>query len=114
MKQAQKHTGGIQEAPKGTKRKRKYNTSPHLAPSQSKKPSKESGPSFTTDLDHTQRLQTKEFFNLFIDSSSLSKAILFLSFHTAQKIHEGVAFHTFLRFLPILKPLHPLRVSLTE
>ena len=60
----------------GHKKKRKYNTSPHLAPSQSKKLSKERGPSFTTDLVHTQRLQTKKIFNLFIESSSLSKAIL--------------------------------------
>ena len=58
----QKHTWSIQEAPKGTKRK--YKTSPQLAPSLSKKLSKGRGPSFTTDLVHNQRLHTKEFFNL--------------------------------------------------
>ena len=43
-------------------KKRRYKTIPHLASSQSKKLSKGRGPSFTTDFVHTQRLQTKEFF----------------------------------------------------
>ena len=46
------------------KKKKRYNTSPQLVPSQSKKLIKGIGPSFTTDLVHSQRLQTKEFFNL--------------------------------------------------
>ena len=111
LRLTQKHT----EAPKGTNKKDWIQkiTIPQLAPNQSKKLSKGRGPSFTTDLVHYQRLHTKEFFNLWIKSFSLSKAILFLSFQTAQKRHKGAAFHTFLRFLPKLKPHHPRRVSLT-
>ena len=109
-KSYREYTRGAQ----GHKKNRKYNTSSQLAPSQSKKLSKERGPSFTTDLVHNQILQTKEFFNLCIESSSLSKAILFLSFQIAQKIRKGAVFHTFLHFLPKLRPHQPLRVSLTE
>ena len=47
-----------------TQKKRRYKTDPHLAPSQSKKLGKVREPSFTIVFVHTQRLQTKEFFNL--------------------------------------------------
>ena len=63
-------------------------TSPHLEPDQSKKLIKGRGPSSIIDLVQDQKLHTKEFFILWIESSSFSKAILFLSFQTAQKRHE--------------------------
>ena len=47
-----------------TQGKRKNKPDPYLAPSQSRKLGKVRGPSFTIYFVHTQRLQTKEFFNL--------------------------------------------------
>ena len=61
-----------------------------------------------------QKRQTKEFFRLWIENSSLSKAILFLAFQIVQNKHKGSALQTFLFFLPTNEPCQPKSVSLTN
>ena len=53
-------------------------------------------------------------FSPWFESSSLSKAFLFLSFHNVQKRHNGAASHTFFHFLPTKEPWHPSKVAFTE
>ena len=65
-------------------------------------------------LAQDQKLQMKEFFNLYIEKVSLSKTTLFLSHHTAQKRHKGAALQTFLRFLPTFVPCQARRTCCTE
>ena len=89
-------------------------TCPYLKPNQSMKlTSKEELKSINT-LTQDQRLYTKEFFNLWSESSSLANANIFLSFHTVQNKHKGVICQAFLRALPTKAPCHPIRVSFTE
>ena len=66
------------------------------------------------NLDQDHKLQTKEYFILWIERSSSSKATPFLSFQTIQKKHKGAALQTFTRFLPTNKPCHPRRTSFTN
>ena len=89
-------------------------TCPHLQPSQSMKLTKEIGHISTNTLDQDHRFYTKEFFNLWIDNSSLSNTIKFLFFHIVQNIHKGAACQAFLRPLSTNNPCHPRRVSFTE
>ena len=56
----------------------------------------------------------KEFFSLWKDSTSSSKAILFLVFQTVQKMQRGPALQTILCFFPTKEPVQPNRVSLTD
>ena len=65
-------------------------------------------------LDQDQKLQMKEFFNLYIENVSLSKVTLFLSHHTVQKRQRGAALQTFLRFLPTFVPCQARRTYRTE
>ena len=65
-------------------------------------------------LAQDQKLQMKEFFNLYIEKVSLSKATLFLSHHTVQKRQRGAALQTFLRFLPTFVPCQARRTCRTE
>ena len=58
----------------------------------------------TNTLDQDHRLHTKEFFNLWIDNSSLSNANKFLSFHTIQNIHKRATCHAFLLAVPTKDP----------
>lgn len=117
LKGIPKHIESIQQSSKDrTKRKeglQKKITHPHLKSNQSKILIKGKGSSSINILVQNQKLQTKELFCLQIESSSLSKAILFLSFQTIQKIHKGVAFHAFLCFFPTNESCQPRRVSLT-
>ena len=64
----------------------------------SKKLTRVKGPSSTNILVHDHKIQTKEFFSLWNESSSSLKAILFLSFQTVQKIYKGAALQAFLLF----------------
>ena len=89
-------------------------TCPYLKPNQSMKlTSKEELKSINT-LTQDQRLYTKEFFNLWSESSSLANANIFISFHTVQNKHKGVICQAFLRTLPTKAPCHLRRVSFTE
>ena len=83
-------------------------------PTNQKKLIKNKGSSFINNLVQDQKLQTKEFFILWIKSSSLSKTILFLSFQTVQKRHNGAIIQAFLRFLPTKEPCQPIKVSLID
>ena len=65
-------------------------------------------------LTQDQRLHTKEFFNLWSKSSSLSNANIFLSFQTVQNIHKGIIYQAFLWVFPTKAPCHPRRVFFTE
>ena len=65
-------------------------------------------------LDMDQKLQMKEFFNLYAEKVSLSKATLFISHHTVQKRQRGAALQTFLRFLPTLVPCQTRRTRRTK
>ena len=75
-------------------------TSPQLEPNQSKKLIKGKGPTSKQDLDQDQRLQTNEFFILWIKKSSLTKVILFLSLQIVQNKQRGATNPAFLHFLP--------------
>ena len=68
----------------------------------------------TDTLNQDHKLHTKEFFNLWIDNSSLSNDNKFLSFHTVQNIHKGSACQTFLQALPMKDLCHPRKVSFSE
>ena len=103
----------MREAPK-TKSTRKHTlTNPQLEPNQSTKVIKEWGSPTKQDLVQEKRLQAKEVFNLWIDKASLSKAILFLSFHIVQNKQRGAARQIFPRFLSTKESDQPRRVSLT-
>ena len=67
------------------KRGYKKQQHPHLEPNQSKKLIKDNGLSSINNSVQDHKLQTKEFFDLWIESSSFSKVIMFLSFQTLQK-----------------------------
>ena len=98
---------------KRQKTKRQTLTSPQLELNQSTKLIKERGPPFKQDLAQEKRLQTKEFFILRIDKTSLSKTIMFLSFQTVQNKQKGAARQVFPRFLSTKEADHPEKVSLT-
>ena len=66
------------------------------------------------ELAQDKRLQMKEFFNLWIERTSYSKTILFLSFQTVQNKQRGAALQALLRFLSLKGASQPKRVSLTE
>ena len=53
-------------------------------------------------------------FSSWFESSSLSKAFLFLSFHNVQKKHNEAASHTFFHFLPTKEALYPSKVAFIE
>ena len=89
-------------------------TCPYLEPNQSKKLTSEGGFKNIDTLTQDQRLHTKEFFNLWSESSSLPDANIFLSFQTVQNIHKGVICQTFLRVFPTKALCHPRRVSFIE
>ena len=64
-------------------------------------------------LTQDQRLHTKEYFNLWSESSSFPKVSLFLSFQTDQNIHKGVICQALLRLFLTKTPFHPRRVAFT-
>ena len=113
MKGDPKHTGSIQESPKNKKQKRQALTDPQQEPNQSTKLIKDKGPTTIQDLAQDKRLQAKEFFNLCINKTSLSKTILFLSFQTVQNKQRGAARQTFLCFLSLKEANQSKRVDLT-
>ena len=98
---------------KKQKTKRQTLTSPQLEPNQSTKLIKEQGPPSKQDLAQEKRLQTKEFFILRIDKTSLPKTIMFLSFQTVQNKQRGAARQVFPPFWSTKEADHPERVSLT-
>ena len=72
------------------------------------------GPSFINILVSDHNKYTKEPFSLWMDSTSSSKAILFLAFQIVQKMHKGPTLQTFLCFLPTKDPFQLIRISLTK
>ena len=108
----------IQKKPKGSNRRERNRnkkiTCPYLEPNQSKKLTSEEGFKTIDTLTQDQRLHTKEFFNLWSESSSLPNANIFLSFQTNQNIHKGVICQAFLRTFPTNASCHPRRVSFLE
>ena len=93
--------------PKGKNKKKQTLISPQLEPNQSKKLIKGKSPTSKQDLDQDQRSQTNEFFIIWIEKSSLTKAILFLSFQIVQNKQRGAANQAFLRFLPTKESCQP-------
>ena len=75
---------------------------------------RETGHISTDTLDQDHRLHKKDFFNIWIDNSSLSNTIKFLSFHIVQNIHKGPACQAFLWDLPTNDPCYPRSVSFIE
>ena len=61
-----------------------------------------------------QRKQTKDPFGPWMESTLSSKAILFLAFQIVQEMQKGLAFQSFLCFLPTKVPFQPKSVALTE
>ena len=87
---------------------------PQREPTQSMKSINIKGPFSINNLVAYHNKYTKEPFSLWMDNTSSSKAILFLTFQTVQKKHKGPTLQTFLRFLPTKNPFQLKRVSLTE
>ena len=107
------YTKGAQRLkPKGIETKNI--TCPYLELNQSMKLTSEEGLKTIDTLTQDQRLHTKEFFNLWSESSSLPNANIFLSFQTAQNIHKGAICQAFLRAFPTKAPCYPRRVSFIE
>ena len=65
-------------------------------------------------LAQLHKLHTKEFLSFCIAKEPLLKANLFLSFHTVQKIHNGMEFQIFFLFFPTKGPLQLNNISLTD
>ena len=82
----------------------KKNLLPHRELTQSIKSIKVKGPSFINNLVSDHSKYTKEAFNLWMDNTLSSKAILFLAFQMDQNKYNGPACHTALRFLPTRTP----------
>ena len=94
---------------------RREHKKPHLfAPNsnQSKKSIKDKGPTSIYNFVQDHKLHTKEYFNLCTENSSLLNAILFLSFHTAQKRHKRANFQAFFTLLAHKGP-KPTKESLS-
>ena len=113
-KAAQKYTGSIQEgqSPASDQKQEEKKPKPennYLYLIQVKKSKILLSISPLDTLAQDQKLQKKEFFNLYIEKVSLSKTTLFLSHHTAQKRHRGAALQTFLHFLPTFVPCQARR-----
>lgn len=64
-------------------------------------------------LNHPHRLLRKENFIFWTDTSILSNAVLFLSFHIDQKRHNTVALHALFILLSIFGKCQLLIISLT-
>ena len=75
------------------------------------KSEEDSSPIYT--LAQLHKLHTKEFLSFCIDNEPPLKANLFLSFHTVQKIHNGMEFQIFFLFFPIKGSLQLNNTSLT-
>lgn len=93
---------------KKDRRRNKIPTNPHLEWNKVKKLNKERSSLSRHKLFQKRKLQRKEIFILWIEISSLSKTILFLSCHSIQKRDNRVVIHAFLCFLP-MKDLNQLR-----
>ena len=79
----------------------------------SRKPIRENTSSPTYNLAQLHKLQTKKFFNFWMFNTPPLKANLFLSFHTVQKIHNGMASQIFFLFSPTNEPLQLAKTSFT-
>ena len=79
----------------------------------SKKPIRERASSPKYNLAQLHKLRTKKFFRFWIFNTHPLKANLFLSFHTVQKIHNGMNFQTFFLFFPTKGPLQLIKTSFT-
>ena len=90
------------------------NLLPHRKPTQSIKSIKVEGPPFIHNLvfDHSKYI--KEAFNLWMDNTLSSKAILFLAFQMTQNKYNDPTCHIVFLFLPTKEPLHPKKVSFAE
>ena len=86
----------------------------YLDPNQSKKLTREEELKTIDTLTQDQKLHTKEFFNLWSESSSLPNANKFFSFQTDQNIHKKAICQAFLRAFPTNALCHPRRVYFTE
>ena len=86
----------------------------HHETSQSMRPAKFERPSFMHNLVSHQRKYATELSNLWMGSTSSSKAILFLAFQTFQKRHKGSTLHISYLCLPIRGPFHPFNACLIE
>ena len=101
--------------PKSTQEeyKREEHHLSHLYPNQVKKPTKELKLSSLNILAQDHKVNKKEDFILKAEGISLSKAALFLSFHTVQNKQRGAANYKLFRFLPTLALCHARSVWLT-
>ena len=116
---APRYTRSTQGPQRGARKKEKgnkynYTHQPHLQHNQFKKSTKKLGLSTIYKFFQDHKLQTKEDFILYIENSSLSKAILFLSNQIVQKMHKWAAIQAFLRLFPTKAPCQERRVSLTD
>ena len=85
-----------------------------MAASHSKKPKSEEDSSPIYTLAQLHKVHTKEFLSFCISNTPPLKANLFLSFHTVQKIHNGMEFQIFFLFFPTKEPLQLNNASLTN
>ena len=85
-----------------------------MAASHSKKPKSEEDSSPIYILTQLHKLHTKEFLSFCIAKDPPLKANLFLSFHTIQKIHNGMEFQIFFLFFPTKEPLQLNNASVTD
>ena len=73
---------------------------PQNKPNQSIKSTMDIELSPINSLVQVNKLLKNKNFSLWIDSSTFSKDLLFLSFQIVQKKHKGATLQTFFRFLP--------------
>ena len=64
------------------------------------KSTKVEGPYFINNFIFDESKKTKRLFSLWMDNTSSSNAILFLTFQTIQKIHKGPTLQTSFLFFP--------------
>ena len=83
-------------------------------PNQSTKSTTEVRPETKNPLVHAHRLQSKTDLHPWIECSTFSRALLFLSFQTIQKRHKRAESHTFFLSFPTQGPNHPNNTSPIE
>ena len=86
---------------------------PQTNPNQSMKSTMDINFSPINSLVQDNKLHKNKYFSLWIENSTFSKDLLFLSFQIVQKRHKGAALQTFFHFLPTKVSCQPSIVSLT-
>ena len=105
------YTTATKKGQKKEEKTKRYSL-PQTDPNQSMKSIMDNNLSPINSLVQVNKLHKNKYFSLWIESSTFSKDLLFLSFQIDQKKHKGAALQTFFCFLPTKEPCQSSRVFL--